>query len=130
MTLRLESGTFEGLFVKKATHTFSSVDFSRKPVVGASGYIGKASLGALVSRHGSTVDMYAGVRDPSKFGTMDGAQVVEAAMGNKVGLTKALQGFDSVYLIIPGHEQHTALGLSGLDAVQDAGMKFLCSCPS
>jgi uncharacterized protein YbjT (DUF2867 family) len=94
-------------------------------VVGASGYIGKATLAALVSRHGSTVDIYAGVRDPSKFGTMDGVTVVAADMGDKAGLATALEGFDSVYLVIPGHEQRTTLGLSGLEAAQDAGVKFV-----
>jgi hypothetical protein len=48
---------------------------------------------------------------------MDGIQVVEADISDKIGLTKALQGFDSAYLVIPGHEQCIALGLAGLDAV-------------
>jgi uncharacterized protein YbjT (DUF2867 family) len=94
-------------------------------VVGASGSIGKATLAALVSRHGSSVDIYAGVRDPSKFGTMDGVSVVTADMGDKAGLTAALQGFDSVYLVIPGHEERTELGLSGLEAAKEAGVKFV-----
>jgi uncharacterized protein YbjT (DUF2867 family) len=94
-------------------------------VVGATGSIGKATVAALVSRHGSSVDIYAGVRDPSKFGTMDGVSVVTADMGDKAGLTAALQGFDSVYLVIPGHEQRTELGLSGLEAAKAAGVKFV-----
>jgi uncharacterized protein YbjT (DUF2867 family) len=46
---------------------------------------------------------------------MDGVSVVAADMCDKAGLTAALQGFDSVYLVTPGHEQRTELGLSGLE---------------
>ena len=41
-------------------------------VVGASGYVGKVTLAALSARHGSTVEITAGVRDPAKFEQMEG----------------------------------------------------------
>ncbi len=98
-------------------------------IVGASGYIGKATLAALTSRHSETLQAHAGVRNPEKFGQMDKVETVEADMGDKDALTQALKGFDSVFLVVPGHEQRTApeqLALHGIAATkQDAGVKFV-----
>jgi len=95
-------------------------------VVGASGYIGKATLSSLVSRHGHELEIHAGVRNPSKFGEMDGVTVVKADMGDKRALVKTLkQGYSRVFLVIPGHEDRTQLGLNGLDAAKEAGIKHV-----
>mmetsp|Transcript_9890 Transcript_9890/g.20450 ORF Transcript_9890/g.20450 Transcript_9890/m.20450 type:complete len:100 (+) Transcript_9890:189-488(+) len=51
-------------------------------VLGASGYVGKATLSSLVSRHGtSKLDIFAGVRDPAKLEAMDVVTTVKADMG-------------------------------------------------
>ena len=94
-------------------------------VVGASGYIGQSTLSSLVSRHGSKVQISAGVRDPSKFTPMDGVTAVKADMGDKAALTETLKNFDTVYLVIPGHEDRTKLGLNGLEAAKEAGVKHV-----
>ena len=94
-------------------------------VVGASGYIGKATLSSLVARHGNHVQVSAGVRDPTKFGEMDGVKVVKADMGNKADLTETLTEYDTVYLVIPGQEERTQLGMNGLEAAKAAGVNHV-----
>jgi len=96
-------------------------------VVGASGYIGKATLSALVSRHGKDVQVYAGVRDPVKFGDMEGVTAVKADMSDKDALSKALKDgvYDRAFLVIPGHADRTKLGLNGLEAAKEAGIKHV-----
>jgi len=100
-------------------------------VVGASGFIGKATLSALVSRHGGNssssdgLEIYAGVRDTSKFGDMAGVTVINADMGDKTMLAKTLKGFDAVYLVVPGHAERTQLAIDGIEAAKEAGIKFL-----
>ena len=94
-------------------------------VVGASGYVGKATLAALVSRHADTVEAVAGVRNPDKFSAMDKVTAVAADMGDKAKLTETLKGYDSVYLVVPGHEDRTQLTINGLEAAKDAGVGFV-----
>ena len=95
-------------------------------VVGASGYIGKAALSALASRHAGKVETYAGVRDPSKFDShVEGVKVVSADMADKDSLTKALAEYDRVFLVVPGHEQRTELATNGIEAAKAAKIKFL-----
>lgn len=96
-------------------------------VVGASGQIGRATLQALVSEHGETVEAYAGVRDVAKFGTMKGVTAIQADMGKREELAKTLkaESFDGVYLVVPGTENRTQLALDGIQAAKDAGVKFL-----
>lgn len=93
-------------------------------VVGASGYVGKATLASLVQRHGKDVEIYAGVRDPAKFGEMEGVKVVKADMGNKDELTETLQEFNRVYLVTPGDVERTKLVLNALAACKAAGVEF------
>jgi uncharacterized protein YbjT (DUF2867 family) len=93
-------------------------------VVGASGYIGKSTLAALVSRHAKGVSTTAGVRDPSKF-EMEGVTSVKADMGDKVALTKTLKGYDRAFLVIPGHENRIELGTNALEAAKEAGVKHV-----
>ena len=93
-------------------------------VLGASGYVGKATLAALVKRHGSKVDVYAGVRDPRKFETMVGVNVVKADMGDQKELTVLLREFDRVFIVTPGHQDRTRLALNALEACKDASVEF------
>lgn len=97
---------------------------SKVIVVGASGYVGKATLAALVSRHADSVQAVAGVRNPDKF-SMDNVTAVAADMGDKAALTETLKGYDSVYLVVPGHEDRTQLALNGLEAAKEAGVGFV-----
>jgi uncharacterized protein YbjT (DUF2867 family) len=108
---------------KRNTNIIMSI--SKAIVVGASGSVGKATLAALISRHSSTVEVYAGVRNPNKFDTMDGVQVVQADMGEKDALTAVLKGFDTAFLVTPGHEQRTELGTNAIEAAKEAGVKFI-----
>lgn len=96
-------------------------------VVGASGFIGRATLQALVKRHGEKVQAYAGVRDVAKFGEMDKVTVIQADMGSREELAKTLKAekFDGVYLVVPGHENRTQIALEGIKAAKDADVKFL-----
>lgn len=98
---------------------------SKVIVVGASGFIGKATLASLVARHSSTVKVFAGVRNPSKFETMDGVTPVKADLNNKAELTALLKGFDRVFIVTPGHEDRTNLAITGLEAAKDAGVSFV-----
>lgn len=94
-------------------------------VVGASGYVGKATLAALTARHSNQVQVFAGVRNPEKFDAMEKVTTVAADMGDKAALTQTLKGFDSVYLVVPGHENRTQLAINGLQAAKQAGVNFV-----
>lgn len=96
-------------------------------VIGASGYIGKATLSSLVSRHSSSeMDLpTAGVRNPAKFDAMEGVQVVSADMGDKDSLAKTLQGYDRAFVVVPGHESRVELTLNAIEAAKTAGIKFI-----
>jgi len=94
-------------------------------VVGASRHIGKATLSFLVSRHGGKVEIYAIVRNPENFESMDGVKAVKADMDNKEALTETLKEFDHVFLIIPDEENRTELVINGIEAAKEAKVKFL-----
>jgi uncharacterized protein YbjT (DUF2867 family) len=49
---------------------------------------------------------------------------VKADMGDKDALTTALKGFNTVFLVIRGHEQRTELGINAIEATKEAGVKF------
>lgn len=101
---------------------------SKVLVLGASGYVGKATLASLVERHGSQVDIYAGVRDPTKFEAMNGVTVVKADMGDTDSLTQLLQqyNFERVFIVTPGHQDRTKLVLNAVEACQaSASVKFV-----
>lgn len=87
--------------------------------------IGKATLAALTSRHGSKLQVHAGIRNPDKFGTMDGVTNVKADMGDKTTLSETLKGFDGVFVVVPGHEQRIELALNVIKAAKEAGVNFI-----
>lgn len=93
-------------------------------VLGASGYVGQATLGSLVKRHGVKLDIYAGVRNPSNFQKIDGVDVVQADMGKPKELTQVMKDFDRVFIVTPGHEDRTQLVLNALDACKDASVEY------
>ena len=94
-------------------------------VVGASGFVGKATLNSLVDRHSSNLKIYAGVRDPSNFDDMAGVTAVKADLNNKSELTALLKDFDRAFIVTPGHADRTNLAINGLEAAEDAGIEFV-----
>jgi uncharacterized protein YbjT (DUF2867 family) len=56
---------------------------------------------------------------------MENVRAVKAGMGDKDALTTALKGFDTAFLVIPGHEQRTELGINAIKAAKEAGVKFV-----
>jgi len=93
-------------------------------VLGASGFVGKATLSSLVKRHGNKLNIYAGVRDPGTFQKMEGVEVVQADMGKPEELTEVLKDFDRVFIVTPGHEDRTKLVLNALDACKNASIEY------
>ena len=93
-------------------------------VLGASGFVGQATLSSLVKRHGGKLDIYAGVRDPSKFQKMEGVNVVQADMGKPKELSEVLKDFNRVFIVTPGHEDRTTLVLNALDACKAASVEY------
>uniref|UniRef100_A0A7S0ALL8 NmrA-like domain-containing protein n=1 Tax=Minutocellus polymorphus TaxID=265543 RepID=A0A7S0ALL8_9STRA len=94
-------------------------------VVGASGFVGKATLNSLVDRHSSNLHIYAGVRDPSKFESVLGVTPIKADLNNKAELTTLLKDFDRAFIVTPGHSDRTKLAINGLEAAEDAGVGFV-----
>ena len=94
-------------------------------VLGASGYVGKATLAALTSRYTTDkVQTFAGVRNPDKFDMPD-VTAVKADMGDKQALSKTLADFGSVFVVVPGHEDRTNLAINAIEAAKEAGVKFV-----
>jgi len=86
--------------VQENNHTLNN---NKVIVAGASGYVGRATLAALTARHANQVQAFAGVRIPDKFEPMENVTTIAADMGDKAALTQTLRGFDSVFLVVPGH---------------------------
>jgi uncharacterized protein YbjT (DUF2867 family) len=76
-------------------------------VVGASGYVGKATVKALAAKLGAGRVVVA-TRDPSSEAsgqyTSQGVTVVKGDMGDAAGLREAFAGAAGVFVIAPGHE--------------------------
>ncbi len=92
-------------------------------VLGASGYIGKATLASLATRH-PEVETYAGVRDPSKFEPIAGVTPVKADMGNEEELTTILKDYQRVFIVTPSAFERRELATSALNAAKEAGVEF------
>ena len=103
---------------------------SNKPVlfvIGASGNIGKATLGALSAKYAEKFNIHAGVRNPGKseeLSKLPGVSVVQAEMGNDK-LKETLKGVDALYIVTPGAENRAPLTLATAQAAKVAGVKFL-----
>lgn len=98
----------------------------RIAVIGASGFVGGATLKSLVDRHSSNVDIYAGVRDPSKFQDMPGVTPIKADLNNKAELITLLKDFNRAFIVTPGPSaDRTKLAINGLEAAEEAGVEFV-----
>lgn len=116
----------------EASNSANMVNISSNPslrpkviVIGASGFVGQATLSSLVERHSSQLDLYAGVRDPSKAAVVDGVTAVKADLGNKTELIDVLKDYDRVFIVTPGHEDRTTLAINGLKAAEAAKVEFV-----
>lgn len=113
------------------TNKVSSINVSspctkkRVIVVGASGFVGSATLKSLVDRHSSNVEIFAGVRDPTKFQDMPGVTPSKADLNNKAELVTLLKDFDRAFIVTPGHVDRTKLAINGLEAAEEAGLEFV-----
>ena len=97
-------------------------------VIGASGYIGVATVAALAAKYADKVEVRAGVRNPEKadkLKAIGGVSVVQATMGDKENLKSALKGVDSLYIVTPGAKDRAPLTIATAEAAKEAGVKFL-----
>lgn len=115
------SDNFEGVVVGSAKKM-------KVVVIGASGYIGTATVSSLVAQNSSN-EVIAVIRDTSKQAAKDlvskGATVVAGDMANPASLDSTLSGADSVYIVVPGHIDRTALGKNALEACKRAKVGFV-----
>ena len=100
-------------------------------VIGASGYIGTATVSVLSAKHSDKFDIRAGVRNPEKADKLKlpGVSVVQAQMGDKDKLKETLKGVDALYIIAPGStdtlDNKADLVIATAEAAKEAGVKFL-----
>ncbi|KAL4461483.1 hypothetical protein ABPG74_016107 [Tetrahymena malaccensis] len=94
-------------------------------VLGASGYIGSATVKTLASLNANVT---AGVRDPTKVKELEtaGASVVKADMGQTQSeLASVLKNYDYLYVVTPGHIDRTNLAINAIKAAQEAHIKYI-----
>ena len=97
-------------------------------MIGASGYIGTATVAALAAKYADKVEVGAGVRNPDKADKLKaiaGVSVVQATMGDKENLKSVLKGVDSLYIVTPGAKDRAPLTIATAEAAKEAGVKFL-----
>jgi uncharacterized protein YbjT (DUF2867 family) len=94
-------------------------------VIGASGYVGVATVNSLAAFSKDFV-IKAGVRDVSsaKNSSLVGAgiKLVQADMSKPKTLVPALSGVKVAFVVVPGHADRTALAIAGIKACKDAGV--------
>lgn len=97
-------------------------------VIGASGYVGVATINSLASFAKDFI-IKAGVRDVSsaKNSSLVGAgiKLVQADMSKPKTLVPALSGVKVAFVVVPGHADRTALGIAGIKACKDAGVQHV-----
>jgi uncharacterized protein YbjT (DUF2867 family) len=104
----------------------SSKPSSKTIIVGASGCVGKATLEALSTRHYGADEPYAGVRDVAGFEKHAlKIPTIRTDLADKPAITRALQGFENVFLVVPCTTDRTALAINGLEAAKEAGAGFI-----
>ena len=103
-----------------------SKDAAKTVVIGANGCVGVATLEALLMRSAGEVDVYAGVRNETKFQQhMLKLPTVKTDMSNRRELTKNLKGFERAFIVVPCDRNRTGLASIALDACKAAGIKFV-----
>eukprot|EP00118_Oscarella_pearsei_P021056 m.234011 g.234011 ORF g.234011 m.234011 type:complete len:175 (+) comp40102_c3_seq5:901-1425(+) len=97
-------------------------------VIGASGFVGVATVRTLSAKYADTVDIRAGVRDPEKATSLQGLSgttVTKAHMGEKDELVTVLKGAQAAFIVTPGHADRVRLAINAAEAAKEAGVKFL-----
>ena len=97
-------------------------------VVGASGYVGVATVNSLAG-YAKDFVIKAGVRDVSSAKNSSlvgsGVKLVAADMSKPKTLVPAMSGAKVVFVVVPGHADRTALGIAGIKAAKDAGVQHV-----
>jgi uncharacterized protein YbjT (DUF2867 family) len=97
-------------------------------VIGASGYVGVATVNSLAAFSKDFV-IKAGVRDVSSAKNSSlvgsGVKLVQADMSKPKTLVPALSGVKVAFVVVPGHADRTALGIAGIKACKDAGVQHV-----
>lgn len=97
-------------------------------VIGASGYVGVATVNSLAP-YAKDFVIKAGVRDVSsaKNSSLVGAgiKLMAADMSKPKTLVPALSGVKVAFIVVPGHADRTALGIAGIKAAKDAGVSHI-----
>ena len=94
-------------------------------VIGATGYVGSATVQVLAEKYGSKVEIRAGVRNPDKadkLKAISGVSVVKAEMGT-TELKNTLKGVDCLLIVIPAVENRAELAISTAKLAKEAGVK-------
>lgn len=96
-------------------------------VLGSTGYIGKATVLALAAKK---VQVTAGIRDTTKPAAQEltkaGAHVLKLDMSEQAEqLSTQLKGFDSAYIVSPGHIDRAKITLNAVKAAKLAGIKYI-----
>ena len=97
-------------------------------VIGASGFVGSATVRALAEKYADKVEIRAGVRQPDKADKLKnivGVTVVQATMGDNESLKGILNGVDALYIVTPGAENCSQLAISTAEAAKEVGVKHL-----
>mmetsp|Transcript_6603 Transcript_6603/g.11103 ORF Transcript_6603/g.11103 Transcript_6603/m.11103 type:complete len:599 (-) Transcript_6603:214-2010(-) len=97
-------------------------------VLGASGYIGVATVNSLTA-YSKDYIIKAGVRDVSSAKNSSlvggGVKLVQADMSKPKTLVPALNGVKVAFIVVPGHSDRTALGIAAIKACKDAGVQHI-----
>lgn len=103
-----------------------SKDAPKTVVIGANGCVGISTLESLLLQNQGEIDVYAGVRDTTKFEKqMLKVPTVRTDMSNRRELTKNLKGFERAFIVVPCDRNRTGLASIALDACKAAGVKFV-----
>lgn len=81
----------------------------------------------LVERHGKELEVTAGIEDPSKFKNEKGVNVIKIDLQDKAALCEAFKkgGYERLFLVIPGIEDGPKIGMDGMEAAKEAGIKHI-----
>ena len=97
-------------------------------VIGATGYVGTATLHALSAKYRDQVEIRAGVRNPDKADKLKGiagVSIVQAEMGSNDKLVQTLAGVNALYIVTPGAENRAELTIATAEAAKKAGVKYV-----
>lgn len=97
-------------------------------VLGSTGYVGKATVNALID--GKAGKVFAGMRDESKAkdaGFKEGFTAVKVDQGNMEDVAKVVKEnhIKRVFVIPPGHEDRMKIGINAIKGAKKGGAHFI-----